>query len=198
MGRVVVDLSISLDGFVAGPNDGPTNPLGDGGGQLFEWWTAGDEPIGSDDRFRPPARSRDVVAEMFDCGAIITGRRTFDIAGGWGGHHPVGAPFFLLTHHLPERWVGPGTDGTVVTEGIERALELAQSAAGTRPIGVCSADVAQQFLRAGLLDEVHLSLVPLLLGDGVRLFAGVGDVELDCTRVVESDGVTHLRYAVRR
>ncbi len=198
MGKVVVDLSMSLDGFVAGPNDGPANPLGDGGSRLFDWWTAGDERIGSDDRFKPPARSHEVVAEMFDCGAIITGRRTFDIAGGWGGHHPVGAPFFLLTHRPPERWVGPGTDGTVVTEGIDRALELAQDVAEERPIGVCSADVAQQFLRAGLLDEIHVSIAPVLLGAGVGLFAGLEGhrFELECTRVVESDGVTHLRYAV--
>ena len=84
MGEVLVGLSMSLDGYIAGPNDGPTNPLGDGGARLFDWWTAGGERVGPDDRFRPPARSRAVVREMFDCGAIITGRRTFDIAGGWG------------------------------------------------------------------------------------------------------------------
>ena len=83
MGKVVVSLSVSLDGFIAGPDDRPGNPLGDGGGKLFEWWTAGTELIGSDDRFRPPARSRAVAEESFACGAIITGRRTFDIARGW-------------------------------------------------------------------------------------------------------------------
>jgi hypothetical protein len=97
MSNVVVGLSVSLDGFVAGPNDGPGNPLGDGGGKLFEWWTAGTERLGPDDRFRPPGRSRGVVEETFAVGAIITGRRTFDIAGGWGGHPPIGVPFFVLT-----------------------------------------------------------------------------------------------------
>jgi dihydrofolate reductase len=198
VGDVVVGLSMSLDGFIAGPNDGPANPLGDGGDRLFAWWTAGDERLGPDDRFRPPAPSRPVVAEMFSCGAVITGRRTFDIAGGWGGHHPVGAPFFVLTHTPPDEHVGPGTDGTVVTDGIESALEQARAVAGDRPIAVGAADVAQQYLRAGLLDVVHVNLVPVLLGDGVRLFANLADhrFDLECTRVVESIGVTHLRYRV--
>ena len=200
MGKVVVGLSVSVDGFIAGPNDGPINPLGDGGSKLFDWWTAGDEALGPDDRFRPPKRSRAVVEEMFGCGAIITGRRTFDIAKGWGGHHPVGAPFFLLTHNPSDQYVGPGTGGTVVTDGIESALSQAESVAGDRDVSVNAADVAQQYLTAGLLDEIHLNLVPVLLGDGVRLFGGVDrrQFELDCTRVVESDGVTHLRFSVKK
>jgi len=200
MGDVVVGLSMSLDGFIAGANDGPGNPLGDGGARLFDWWSAGTETLGADDRFRPPARSRAVVEEMFDCGAVITGRRTFDIADGWGGHHPVGAPFFLLTHDPPGRHVGPGTDGTVVTDGIESALEQARAVAGDGDIAVGAAQVAQQYLNAGLLDVVHLNLVPVLLGAGVRLFANLKrhPRDLECTRVVESDGVTHLRYRVMK
>ncbi|MGP0100050.1 MAG: dihydrofolate reductase family protein [Solirubrobacteraceae bacterium] len=200
MGAVVVDLSMSLDGFIAGPNDGPGNPLGDGGRRLFDWWTAGTERVGPDDRFKPPARSRSVVTEMFDCGAIIAGRRWFDIAGGWDGHHPAGAPFFVLTHSPPERWVGPGTDGTAVTDGIDSALEQARAVAGARSIAVGGADVAQQYLRAGLLDEIRVNLVPVLLGGGVPLFANLDgrQFDLQCTRVVESDGVTHLRYRVLR
>ena len=134
------------------------------------------------------------------CGAVITGRRTFDIANGWGGHHPVGAPFFLLTHNPPDHHVGPGTDGTAVTDGIESAPEQAKAVAGERDIVVGAADVAQQYLRAGLLDEIQLNLVPVLLGNGVRLFANLEDrqFDLECTRVVESDGVTHLRYRVAR
>ncbi len=197
MGSLVVALSVSLDGFIAGPNDGVANPLGDGGGKLFEWWTAGREAMGGDERFRPPARSRAVVGEAFGAGAIITGRRTFDIAGGWGGHHPIGVPFFVVTHRPVERWVGPGTDGTVVSDGIERALAMAQAVAGDRPIGVCGADLAQQYLAAGLLDGIELSVVPVLLGGGVRLFGELpAPVSLDCWRVVESDGVTHLSYRV--
>jgi len=200
MGNVVVGLSMSLDGFIAGPNDGPGNPLGDGGLRLFDWWSAGAERVGPDDRFKPPARSRPVAEEMFACGAIITGRRTFDIANGWGGHHPVGAPFFLLTHNPPDQHLGPATDGTVVTDGIESALEQARAVAGERNIAVGAADVAQQYLKAGLVDEIHLNRVPILLGAGVRLFANLEDChfDLDCTRVVESDGVTHLRYQVAK
>jgi dihydrofolate reductase len=200
MGEVVVGLSMSVDGFIAGPNDGRGNPLGDGGFRLFEWWSAGTERVGPDDRFKPPTSSLPVVREMFDCGAIITGRRTFDIAGGWGGHHPIGAPFFVLTHEPPDRYVGPGTDGTVVTDGIESALEQARAVAGDRAISVGAADVAQQYLKAGLLDEIHIDLVPVILGGGVSLFANLEGhpINLECTRVVESEGVTHLRYRVLR
>jgi dihydrofolate reductase len=200
MGKVVVGLSMSVDGFIAGPNDGPDNPLGDGGGRLFEWWSAGTERVGPDGRFQPPPRSLEVVKEMFDCGAIITGRRTFDIAKGWGGHHPVGAPFFVLTHSAPGQWVGPGTDGTVVTDGIESALEQARAVAGDKAVAVGAADVAQQYLRAGLVDELHINLVPVVLGSGVALFDNFDghQLSLECTRVVGSDGVTHLRYEVIR
>jgi dihydrofolate reductase len=199
MGDLVVNLTMSLDGFIAGPNDGPGNPLGDGGARLFDWWTAGTERVGPDDRFRPPAASRPVVEEMFSCGAIITGRRTFDVAGGWDGWHPLGAPFFVLTHRPIDRHVGPGTGGTAVTDGIHRARALAQAAAGDRPVNVGAADVAQQYLNAGLIDRIVINLAPVLLGAGVRLFANLrgGGPALEAERVVESDGVTHLIYRVR-
>jgi dihydrofolate reductase len=198
MGNVVVDLSISLDGYIAGPNDGPGNGLGDGGSRLFDWMWAGEQGYGPDGFIKPPERSRPVVERWFECGAIITGRRTFDIAKGWGGRHPLGAPFFLLTHEPPSAHVGPGTQGTVVTDGIESALEQARAVAGEREISVCAAAVAQQYLEAGLLDEIRLSVVPALLGGGVRLLAGLGahPYDLERIRVVESDGVTHLHYRV--
>jgi dihydrofolate reductase len=200
MGNVAIGQSMSLDGFIAGPNDGRGNPLGDGGARLFEWMSAGAERVGPDDRFKPAVRSRPVLREMFECGAIITGRRTFDIANGWGGRHPIGVPFFLLTHEPPAEHVGPGSEGTVVTDGVESALEQARAVAGEKTIAVGAADVAQQYLRAGLVDEIHLNLVPVLLGGGVRMFDNLEDVQLDmrCTRVIESDGVTHLRYHVAR
>jgi dihydrofolate reductase len=199
VGKVVIGFSMSLDGFIAGPNDGPDNPLGDGGTRLFDWWTAGEDRLGPDDRFKPPEQSRAVVAEMFGCGAVITGRRTFDIANGWGGHHPLGAPFFLLTHRPPERWVGPGSEGTVVTDGIHSALKQARDSAGDRAISVGAADVARQYLNAGLVDEITINLVPVLLGGGVRMFDGLDrTLDLQCTRVVESNGVTHLTYRAER
>jgi dihydrofolate reductase len=196
MGLVTVDLTMSLDGFIAGANDGPDNPLGDGGARLFEWWSVGDTLVGPDDRFRPP--EREVVEQMFHGGAFITGRRTFDIANGWSGHHPFGVPFFVLTHRPVEQWVGPGTAGTAVYDGIESALEQARAVAQDRTIAVGAADVAQQFLRAGLLDEIRIHLVPTLLGDGVGLFHNLEglQVDLECLATVVSDGVTHLRYRV--
>lgn len=198
MGPVVVDLSVSLDGFVAGPNDGPGNPLGDGGGRLFDWWMAGTEQVGPDDRFKPATASLEVARKAFGYGAVITGRRTFDIAQGWGGQHPLGCPFFVLTHNPPDRWVGPGTGGTVVTDGIESALRQARAVAGDRVISMCAADTAQQFLRAGLLDEIRLTVAPVLLGGGVRLLDNLDGRQfgLERTRVVASNGVTHLWYRV--
>jgi dihydrofolate reductase len=129
-------------------------------------------------------------------GALISGRRTFDIANGWKDGHPVDAPIFVVTHEPPidGEW-SPRV--SFVTDGVERALELAQEAAGEGVIGVSGASVAQQLLRVGKLDEIQVSVTPLLLGGGVRLFEGFeGPIRLEQTRVVPSDGVTHLRYRV--
>jgi len=194
---VIADLSVSLDGFIAGANDGPSNPLGDGGEGLFAWMNAS-EANRVHRYLAPPDASKAIVEEwMTLSGAIISGRRTFDIAGGWKEGHPVDAPIFVVTHDPP-------TDGdwsprvSFVTEGVERALELAQDAAGDRVIGVSGASVAQQLLRLGKIDEIQLSVTPLLLGAGVRLFEGFdGPIRLEQTRVIPSEGVTHLRYRVR-
>ncbi len=199
MGNVIVGLSISLDGFIAGANDGPDNPLGDGGMALFDWMTAGPERNRSDRFFCPPDASLPVVRSWYDdAGAMISGRRTFDIAGGWADGHPIDVPNFVITHEVP-------TDGTwspqvrFVTEGVERALELAQEVAGDKEVSVCAASTAQQLLRLGLLDEIDLSVTPVLLGSGVRLFDHLGTVvKLEQTRSIPSDGVTHLRYKVLR
>jgi dihydrofolate reductase len=145
----------------------------------------------------PPDASKVIVEDwMTSSGAIISGRRTFDIANGWKEGHPIDAPIFFVTHDPP-------TDGawsrqvSFVTDGVERALELAQEAAGDRVIGISGASVAQQLLRLGKLDEIQVSVTPLLLGAGVGLFdAFDGPIRLEQTRVVSSDGVTHLRYRV--
>jgi dihydrofolate reductase len=187
---------MSLDGFIAGPNDGPGNPLGDGGETLFEWMRTNREAYGTRAFINPPERSQVVVDEWYaDCGAIVSGRRTWEIANGWGGRHPLGAPFFVLTHNPPA--VDPG-EGTFVTDGIESALEQARAVAGDKKVSLCAADVAQQYLAAGLLDEIQINLVPVLLGGGVRLFdeRKTGPIELEQTRVIESDGVTHIDYRV--
>jgi dihydrofolate reductase len=200
MGKVIVNLTVSLDGFIAGPDDRPGQPLGRGGEALFAWMTAGPEGNRVERRLQPPDASRAVVQEwLTECGAIVSGRRTFDLANGWKDGHPVDVPIFVVTHEPP-------TDGewsprvTFVREGVERALELAQEAAGELDVAVGAADTAQQLLRAGRLDEIQLSVVPLLLGGGVRLFDRLGGepIELEQTRVIESAGVTHLRYRVVR
>jgi len=196
--RVVVNLTVSLDGYIAGPNDGPGNPLGDGGAALFAWWSAGQVALRGDERLRPPAASLPFVERMLDVGAVITGRRTFDIAGGWGGQHPLGVPFFVLSHRPVPAHVGPGTDGHAVAGTIEDALASARAVAGGRAVAVGAASVAQQFIRAGLLDELQLNLVPVLLGGGVRLLENLGPTapRLELRDFLASDGVTHLAYTV--
>lgn len=149
---------------------------------------------------QPTDASKSVVDEWTtQGGAILTGRRTFDIAGGWAEGHPIDVPIFVVTHEAPTsgRW-SPRV--TFVTEGVERGLELAQEAAGDGPVSISGASLAQQLLRAGKLDEIQVSVASMLLGAGVRLLEHLGDVpiELEQTRVIVGDGVTHLRYRVVR
>ena len=200
MGKVVVDLTMSLDGFIAGPDDGPDLPLGRGGEGLFEWMNAGPEANRVDRFLAPPDASKVVVEEwMKESGAMISGRRTFDIANGWKDGHPVDVPNFVLTHAPPMEgeW---SPQVSFVTDGLERALELAREAAGDRTVSVSGAEIAQQLLRAGEVDEIQVSVAPLLLGGGVRLFDNLGEkpIELEQVRVIESEGVTHIRYRVVR
>jgi dihydrofolate reductase len=198
MGKVIVGLSVSLDGFIAGADDGPGKPLGEGGEALFAWMHAGPERNRLHPYLCPPDASLPVVRGWLeDCGAMISGRRTFDIANGWKDGHPIDVPNFVVTHSPPTsgEW---SPQVRFVTEGLNRALELAQEAAGDRDVSVCAANVAQQLLRAGKLDEIELSIAPVLLGAGVRLLDGVGPVALERLWTIESEGVTHLRYRVVR
>jgi dihydrofolate reductase len=200
MGTVMVDLSVSLDGFIAGADDGPGLPLGRGGEALFTWMTAGPESNRVEARIQPPDASKVVVEEwMTTAGAMISGRRTFDIANGWKDGHPIDAPIFVLTHQVPTEgeW---SPQVTFVTEGLDRALELAQEAAGDKTVSVGGAGLVQQLLRAGKLDEIQVSVAPVLLGSGVRLFDHLGPdpIALEQIRVIGSEGVTHLRYRVVR
>ena len=130
----------------------------------------------------------------------MTGRRTFDITNGWGGNPPLGVPAFVVTHTVPQEWVYAGSPFTFVTDGVERAIEQAQAVAGDKAVAVGAASIAQQAIKAGLLDEIHIDLVPVLLGGGVRLFEhlGTGPIDLERTRVVAAPGVTHLAFRVVR
>jgi dihydrofolate reductase len=200
MGKVIVELSMSLDGFVAGPNDGPEHPLGKGGERLFTWYSNGDVPFalpGTDMVFHISQTSADLLQkEWGELGAMVAGRRMFDIAGAWGGQPPGGGPCFILTHHPPEEWLKPGSPFVFVTDGVESAIRQAKQTAGEKVVSLGSASVAQQGLKAGLLDEIRIDLAPVLLGGGVRLFEHFGPVELEQLAVVEGREVTHLRYQV--
>jgi dihydrofolate reductase len=204
MGKVSVGLSMSLDGFIAGPNDGPERPLGEGGERLFAWYSAGDTEYGlpgTELVFRVSPPSAELLREAHGrMGAFVTGRRTFDITGGWGGNPPLGVPTFVVTHSVPQEWVYEGSPFTFVTNGIESAVEQARAAAGDKDVAVGAASIVQQCIRARLLDEIHVDLVPVLLGEGVRLFEhlGTAPIELERTRVVEGAGVTHLTFRVLR
>jgi dihydrofolate reductase len=202
MGKVRTGHSTSLDGFIAGPNDGPERPLGEGGERLLAWYSGGDTEYrlpGTEMVFEVSPQSAELLRETRrTTGALVTGRRTFDITGGWGGRHPLDVPIFVLTHTVPQEWVSEGSPFTFVADGLESAVEQAKAVAGDKDVGVIGASLVQQCIRAGLLDEVHLDLVPVLLGGGVRLFdhLGAGPIELESTRVIEGAGVTHLTFRV--
>jgi dihydrofolate reductase len=204
MGKVSTGLSMSLDGFIAGPNDGPQSPLGEGGERLFAWYSEGDTEYrlpGTEMVFEISPQSAELLREAHSkMGAFVTGRRTFDITDGWGGRPPLGVPAFVLSHTVPQQWVYEGSPFTFVTDGVESAVERARAVAGEKDVAVGAASIVQQCLRAGLLDEIHIDLVPVLLGGGVRLFEHLGTtpIELESTRVIEAPGVTHLTFRVLR
>ena len=202
MGKVGVDLSMSLDGFIAGPNDSVDNSLGDGGELLFKWYTSGDTEykLPSGDRtFKVSSQSamRLKNAEK-SIGVLVYGRRTFDIAHAWGGRHPMDLPMVIVTHHAPKEWLRTGSPFTFVTDGVESAIEQARKIAGAKNIAVGSASIAQQCINSRLLDEIHINLTPVLLGGGVRLFdqLGAAPIKLESTGVMAVPGVTHLDFRV--
>jgi dihydrofolate reductase len=202
MGNVSTGLSMSLDGFIAGPNDGPERPLGEGGERLFAWYSGGDTEYrlpGTEMVFMVSPQSAELLREAHSkMGAFVTGRRTFDITNGWGGSPPLGVPTFVVTHTFPQEWVYEGSPFTFVTDGVESAVERAKAVAGDKDVAVGAASIAQQCIRAGLLDEVHVDLVPVLLGGGVRLFEHLGTtpIELERTREIAAPDVTHLTFRV--
>lgn len=199
MASVVIDLSMSLDGFITGPNPGKEHGLGTGmSDKLHEWYFSGDTPSVYGDFFKPGAGSAGIVeAMMTESGAMVIGRKLYDIVDGWGGNHPVrGLHAFVVTHTPPADVPQGDTKFTFVTDGVESAVRQAQAAAGSKMVGIAGADVAQQALKAGLVDELLIHLVPVLLGEGVRLFdqlAGM-QIELEIDEVIPAQGVTHLRY----
>jgi dihydrofolate reductase len=192
MSTSVLYMSMSLDGFISGPDDGPEQGLGIDGERLHDWLgEAVDGPPG----FAPPGASGEVFAEAMATGAVVVGRHTFDYAGQWGGDHH-GVPIFVPTRGTPPE---PASSLVhYVTDGLESTMTQAKDAAGDSAVLVHGAELAQSLLREGLLDELEIHLVPILLAGGRRLFDHLGPdhIELDLTRVVDAPGVTHLRYRV--
>lgn len=196
---VYAQLSMSLDGFVAGPNDAPGNGLGDGGERVHEWvvataaWRRQHGLEGGEDN----EESKLVEADAGRDGAVIMGRRMFDNGEApWGAEPPFHKPVFVVTNREREPLVRGETTYTFVTDGIERALELAREAAGDKEVQLAGGgQIVSQFLAAGLLDEIQVHIVPVFLGGGARLFDGaLQDVELEPTQVVHSPRATHIRY----
>ena len=196
MSKLIALMSMSLDGFVADSNDGVA--------EVFDWYfTSGDVEFhtgGADSMtFKVSGPSAEHLRSLTSgLGAMLTGRRTFEKAQGWGGNHAWG-PAFVLTHQIPAGWPRPNSTVHFVTDGLESAVKQAK-AAGGKSVGVHGADTIQQLLNAGLLDEIHVDIAALLLGSGVRLFdhlAGTPAV-LGNPTVTAGVGVTHLRYPVHK
>lgn len=214
MGKVKCQISISLDGYAAGPNQSEENPLGEGGMALHEWLfelPSFNEVHGREGGPKTDNPSDAVLREAAEnIGAGVMGRNMFgpvrgewgdsEWRGWWGEDPPFHCPVFVLTHHPREPLqMDGGTSFHFVTDGVERAIELARAEAGERDVSVGGgAETIQQCLRAGLLDELEIQIVPVVLGDGERLLDRLGGLEssFQCTRVIQAPGVTHLRYAV--
>ena len=201
MGKIVFNMTMSLDGFVAGPNDNPENGLGDGGEALFNWYFNGDTEVKISEGtpvLKVSSQSAKILEESFKTyGAGVWGRRTFDIAHAWGGH-PPGEPCFILTHHIPEEWAREGSPFIFVTDGVESAIRQAKKAAGEKDVVISTASILQQCLNAGLIDEIHIDIAPILLGAGVRLFdyLAIKPMDLEIIRVIHAPGVIHLGFRV--
>jgi dihydrofolate reductase len=198
--KVVLDISVSLDGYVAGPNDGIGSGLGHGGEPLHNWIFGG--PWTYESASEPGASAtgvdREVLDQMFGSGgAAIVGRRMFDVVEGWGYQNPFPFPCLVLTHRITPELLEQAPSFTFVDDGIESALAQAREVAGDKDVAIGGgAQVARQYLGAGLLDEMQLHYAPFLLGGGIRLFDGLERIEFQPIRVIESPNATHVRYRV--
>ena len=201
MAKVTTELSMSLDGYIAHPDDTVDH--------IFDWYESGDVevvvPHGDETMtFHVSESDAKHIRESFaNCGALITGRRLFDITNGWSGRHPVDAPVFVVTHrNVPQDWIAEHPDApfTFVTDGIQTAVEQAKATAGDKNVSVAGPNVIQQCINLGLMDEICVSLVPVLVGEGIPFFGKLvkAPVTLEGPRIVEGEGVTHLFYTVSK
>lgn len=196
MAKVVANMSVSLDGFVADASDGVED--------VFAWYGAGSVPIrlpdGSEASRVSEASARLLEETWPKVRALVVGRRTFDLANGWNGEPPLGLPTVVVTHRVPEAWKNDGNPFTFVTDGVESAIAEANTIAGDGIVAVSGANVTQQCINAGLLDEISIDLASVLLGHGIRYFDNLTGtpIRLDDPHVVEGEGVTHLIYRLGR
>jgi dihydrofolate reductase len=196
VGKFVAEFTMSLDGFIAGPDDDIR--------RLFGWYRSGDTefPVaGTEMVFKISQASSELLRKEWGAiGAIVTGRRDFDVSNAWGGKPPLAVPTLIVTHRAPEEWVYDGSPFTFVTTGVASALEQARQVAGDKNVGVGGTKIVQQCLQAGLLDEIQIHLAPILLGAGIRLFDNLGDhpIDLEPIGTIAGMGVTHLRFRVKK
>ena len=197
MKKLAAGITISLDGYITGPNDGPRQGLGEGGERLHYWVFGGPWTYDEDVRSEPTGVDKEVLDEAFSrIGAIVGGRGTYDAADAWGGRNPFGVPFFIVTHR-PEEPPSPDTGFTFVN-GLDEAIARASEASGEKDVFIMGgADVIRQALRAGHIGELSISIAPVVLGAGKRLFAGFDQsVNLEQVRVRHSPFATHITYRV--
>lgn len=193
MSTSVLSMSMSLDGYIAGLNDEPSNPGGDGFARLHEWFVTPDGEF-----FRPSGPAGELFDEIYATGAVLVGRRTAEQVDHWGGNHH-GVPIFVPSHRPPGPSVANYPLVTYVTDGIASAMAQAKAAAGDRNVMVHGAYTAQRAIEAGVLDELQIHQIPVLFGGGRRLFDVLPSrVELEIVRVVDTPEATHIRYRVRR
>jgi dihydrofolate reductase len=198
MSATVLYMSMSLDGFIAGPNETLDNGLGDGGHRLHQW-SPDPDPDRKVTSGTEAGVNRQVLDEFMATGAVVAGRGTVEPAGFWGGDHHDGAPIFVLTRRDPEEM--PRWPLVTYVSDVASAMTQAKEAAGDKDVLVHGAGTAQLALAAGVLDELELHVVPVLFGQGRRLFEGLAaeQIELERTRILEGEGgVTHMHYRVRR
>ena len=200
MSSTVLYMSMSLDGFIAGPNESLDNALGDGGARLHEWvWP--DQKMDLDDAVAGlQGTNREVVDEFMATGAVLAGRGTFDPAGGWDGDHHDGVQIYILSRRPAPEWAA-GWPNVHFVDDLAAAVDAAKAAAGERNVMVHGAGIAQRAIPANLLDEIYIHLIPVLLGEGRRLFdhLGIEQRQLERVSVLEGEGgVVHLRYRILR
>lgn len=194
MAKIIFNISVSVDGFVAGPNDEVD--------EVFQWYYSGSEEFklpGMKIAFKMSKNSADLLTEhTANIGAMITGKRNFSLAKAWGGHPPLGVPHVVVTHHPSAQWEQKNSLFTFVTDGVASAVRQAKGLANGKDVCISSPNVMQQCLNEGLVDELYLDVVPVLLGKGIKLFDDTAEAlhQLQIIRVINGEGVTHMVYEV--